>query len=99
MKGLPNVNVKWSHHDARAAQQIKYRHEVKHALHIVSVCLFGPGNLNLRSLSCSTAQTCSNVIRTTLQLRDDTFSKNEVNRQQQKQQSKLPVWQDCGQAS
>ena len=50
MEGLPNVNVKWSHHDARAAQQVIFCHEVKHALHIVFVCLLGSSNLYRTSL-------------------------------------------------
>ena len=47
MKGLPNVDVKWSHHDAGAAQQVMLCHEFKHALHVAFVCLLGPDNLYL----------------------------------------------------
>lgn len=47
---LPNVNVKGRHHDARTAQQIVLRHETKHTLYIVFMCLLGPGNLHLHNL-------------------------------------------------
>lgn len=46
MNSLPYVDIERGHHDARTAQQIKSSHEIKHALHIVFMCMLGPGNLH-----------------------------------------------------